>query len=84
MRPLASARGWWHRADPDLRRFTKATSLAGVVALVVYVAVLWDFRLDPLHTALGGRDFSGFYDVQARQLLHGRERHSSADGCRFH
>jgi hypothetical protein len=70
-RPLAWARSWWERADPDLRRYTCAVAIAASIALVAYVAVLWDFGLHPFRTALGGADFSGFYDLQARQLFHG-------------
>ena len=46
--------------------------IAGSIALVAYVAVLWDFGVNPFRTALGGSDFSGFYDIQMRQFFHGR------------
>jgi len=64
-------RTWWEQADPDLRRYTRSVVIAGSLALVAYVGVLWDFGLHPLRTAIGGADFSGFYDLQARQLFHG-------------
>ncbi len=70
-RPLAKARTWWEQAEPDLRRYTRSVSVAAIVALVAYLAVLWDFGVHPLRTALGGADFSGFYDLQTRQLLDG-------------
>ena len=65
-------RAGWDQAGPDLRRYTRSVTLAGSLALVAYVAVLWDFGLHPFRTALGGSDFSGFYDLQARQFFHGR------------
>jgi hypothetical protein len=46
-------------------------SLAAVVGLVPYLAILWDLKLDPLRTALPSRQFSNFYDLQARALLDG-------------
>jgi len=71
-RPLIGLRAWWEQAGPDLRRYTRSVTIAGVIALVAYVVVLWDFGFHPLRTALGGADFSGFYDLQMRQFFHGR------------
>jgi hypothetical protein len=45
--------------------------VAGLLALVAYVLVLWDFRYAPFRTALGTADFSGFFDIQTRSLLDG-------------
>ena len=71
-RPLDKVRSSWDQAGPDLRRYTRSVTLAGSIALVAYLAVLWDFGLNPFRTALGGSDFSAFYDLQTRQLFHGR------------
>jgi hypothetical protein len=71
-RLFGKPRAWWERADPDLRRYTRSVTIAGLLALVAYLLVLWDFGVNPLRTALGGADFSGFYDLQMRQFFHGR------------
>jgi hypothetical protein len=70
-RPLATARAWWEQADPDLRRYTRSVSIAIIAGLLAYVAVLWDFGVNPFRTALGGSDFSNFYDIQTRQFFQG-------------
>jgi hypothetical protein len=44
---------------------------AAVLALVLYVTVLWGFGIHPLRTAFGDASFSNFYDVQAHALLGG-------------
>ncbi len=44
---------------------------AALAALVAYVAVLWDFGLDPTRTALSSGDFSSFYDIQTKAFLNG-------------
>lgn len=64
-------RGRWRHADPDLRRYTTAVTIASVGALVLYVLVLADFGPNPGRTALPSGDFSGFFDLQARRLLEG-------------
>lgn len=64
-------RGRWRHADADLRRYTRAVTIAGLVALVLYVLVLADFGPNPARTALPSGDFSGFFDLQARRLLEG-------------
>ena len=46
-------------------------AVTAVATLVPYLAILWNLRLDPLRTALTNRQFSNFYDLQARALLDG-------------
>jgi hypothetical protein len=53
------------------RRFTIAAVVGLGIALVPYLWVLWDGRLDPLRTARPDGLFSDFYDVQARALFDG-------------
>ncbi len=72
IRSFSKVRAWWDQAGPDLQRYTRTVLIAGSIALVAYVAVLWDFGVNPFRTALGGSDFSGFYDIQMRQFFHGR------------
>ncbi len=69
--PFAIARTRWEQAEPDLRRYTRSVTAAGGLGLIAYLAVLWDFGWHPLRTAIGGADFSGFYDLQTRQLFQG-------------
>lgn len=57
--------------DRTLRRYAQTMTVAAVVSLVPYLAVLWNLRLDPLRTALPSGQFSNFYDAQARAFLHG-------------
>src|SRR5712692_8176453 len=57
--------------DADRRRFTIAALIGLGVALIPYLWVLWDHRLDPLRTAWPDGTYSNFYDVQARALFHG-------------
>lgn len=71
IRPATRLRERWSDADVDVRRFTRTVIIAGLASLVVFVAVLWDFRPDPLRTAFGDASFSNFYDVQAHALLEG-------------
>ncbi|MGK2949813.1 MAG: hypothetical protein ACSLFP_14680 [Acidimicrobiales bacterium] len=68
----ARQRARWTDAQPDVRRYTRAVGWAALAALVAYVAVLWDFGLDPRRTALSSGDFSSFYDIQARAFLDGK------------
>lgn len=49
----------------------RTVALGAGLALPVYLAILWGFQLSPLRAALGRSDFANFYDLQARQLLHG-------------
>lgn len=76
-RPLAA---WLARRDgsapplpppTDRRRFRVATTWGAVVAAVPFLMVLWDFGIRPFRTAVQGRIFSNFYDIQARALMHG-------------
>jgi hypothetical protein len=57
--------------DANRRRFTIAALVGVGLALIVYLWVLWDHRLDPLRTAWPQGTFSNFYDIQARALFHG-------------
>ncbi len=59
------------RDDPHLLRYVRSVTVAGFASMLVFLGVLWDFRLHPLRTALGRRDFADFYDIQARALLDG-------------
>jgi len=58
-------------ASPDRRRFTNSALIAVGIAAVPYLWVLWDGGLDPLRTAWRSRQFSNFYEIQARALFHG-------------
>lgn len=69
--PFATTRARWDQAEPDLRRYTRSVAVAGGLGVIAYLLVLWDFGWHPLRTAIGGADFSGFYDLQTRQLFHG-------------
>src|ERR1700755_2645747 len=53
------------------RRFTIATLIGAGIALIPFVWVLWDGKLDPLRTAWVNGARSEFYDLQARALLEG-------------
>jgi hypothetical protein len=57
--------------DESRRRFTIAALVGVGLALIVYLWVLWDHRLDPLRTAWPQGTFSNFYDIQAHALFHG-------------
>ena len=64
-------RARWADADADVRRYTRVVTVAGLLSLVAYVAVLWGFALQPDRTAFGDASFSNFYDVQAHAMLGG-------------
>ena len=53
------------------RRFTTAALIGGGIAAVPFLWVLWNGRLDPLRTASPERNFTNFYDLQARALFGG-------------
>jgi len=55
----------------ERRRFTTAALIGGSTAAVLFLWVLWDGGLDPLRTAYPERNFTNFYDLQARALFHG-------------
>lgn len=55
-----------------LSRFSRVSVLAGGLALIPFVAVLWNLGLRPMRTAVPLGIFSNFYDLQARALMNGR------------
>ena len=69
---MTRLRARWETADDDARRFARCVGIGSLIALVIYVSVLWGFGFRPLRTAFGDASFSNFYDVQARALLDGR------------
>jgi hypothetical protein len=64
-------RARWETADDDAQRFTRSVAVAALIALLIYVTVLWGFGVRPLRAAFGDASFSNFYDLQAHQLLDG-------------
>ncbi len=44
---------------------------ATAAGAVLFIPLLWNFGFHPLHQGLTGGEFSGFFDEQARALLHG-------------
>jgi hypothetical protein len=52
------------------RRFALAAAVGWALAAIPFVWVLWNGRLDPLRR-YGLEESTGFYDTQARALLHG-------------
>ena len=59
--------------EPDARaRYIRVSVFASLLALIPFVAVLWNFGVQPLRTARPQGIFSDFYDVQARALMNGR------------
>ena len=46
-------RARWRQRDADTRRFTRAMVVAGLLALLAYVLVLWDFRYAPFRRMKG-------------------------------
>ena len=55
----------------DQLRFRKAIRWATVIGALLFVPLLWNFGFHPLHQALDGGQFSGFFDVQAKALFRG-------------
>lgn len=53
------------------RRRVRASVGGSVAGLVPFLAVLWDFALDPLRRPRVEGYGSNFFDIQARSLLHG-------------
>jgi hypothetical protein len=54
------------------RRWTLTLVGVSAAALVIELAVLWNFQVNPFRTALPNGVFSNFFDLQARALLDGR------------
>ncbi len=55
----------------DELRFRKAIRWATALGALLFIPLLWNFGFHPLHQGLTGGEFSGFFDEQARALLHG-------------
>jgi hypothetical protein len=68
---MTRLRARWETADDDVRRFSRSVGIASLVALVLYVSMLWGFGVQPLRTAFRDAAFSNFYDVQAHSMLGG-------------
>ena len=68
---MTRLRARWETADEDVRRFARSVGVASIIALVLYVSVLWGFGVQPLRTAFRDASFSNFYDVQAHSMLNG-------------
>ncbi len=57
--------------DPDVRRFAWGAALGGLAASIPFVAVLWNFGLNPFRFAVPRGYFSNFYEIQAHAFMHG-------------
>lgn len=53
------------------RRFARSLAATSLASLIIELAILWDFGLRPVRTALRGGIFSNFFDLQARAILDG-------------
>lgn len=53
-------------------RYIRVSLLASGLAMIPYLAVLWNFGVQPMRTARPLGIFSDFYDIQARALMNGR------------
>ncbi len=70
----SGARGASPTQQSDLRRFSIATTIGGIVVAVPYLWILtdlWNRWPSLLRTVLPNGNLSNFYDLQARAMFHG-------------
>ena len=81
---MTRLRARWETADDDVRRFARCVGIASLLALVLYVSMLWGFGVQPLRTAFRDASFSNFMrDLQGQYSRYLNRRYGTTPWILF-